>query len=186
MNLLNLKIFALVVAITTVAAMCAVAADAEVDPVGRPKSFASGKKTEYAVWFADGMWHIRASAEASAKVHFRGSVHVEDGEIADGSFAGLEMAAHHRQSSDWVDLAKDKRGFEFLFRTVGRMDGLNFKLSDSATNVTFGLLVGSETSPKNILVGSKEVHPGTNPFTLKAHPDEDREKPARKKKKNDG
>jgi hypothetical protein len=72
-----------------------------------------------------------------------------------------------------------------LFRTVGRMDGLNFKCSDPAKNVKFSLLVESDTSPNHIVVGSHETHPATNPFILPAHPEKETAKKGDKKQKSD-
>jgi hypothetical protein len=137
--------------------------------------------TEFAVWFADDAWHIRASAVAGSRAYFHGKVQVDGGQIADGSFAGLELGHPKRQGADWVFVEPDKKSVEFLFRTVGRMDGLNFKTSEGAKNVKFSLLVETDTSPVNVS-GAEE--PATNPF-IAAHPSKEHAKKGAKKNKSD-
>jgi hypothetical protein len=153
--------------------------NAALNPHGKPKSVGPGKVTEFAVWFADDAWHIRASAVAGSRAYFHGKVQVDGGQIADGSFAGLELGHPKRQGEP------DKKSFEFLFRTIGHMDGLNFKTSEAAKNVKFSLLVETDTSPVNVVVGAAEEHPATNPFILSAHPPKEHAKKGAKKNKSD-
>jgi hypothetical protein len=160
------------------------AANENINPHGRPKSFAVGKVTEYAVWFADDAWHIRASTVAGTRGLFHGFVHVDGGEIVDGSFADLELAHHKRAGSDWLVVDSDKKGFEFLFRTAGHMDGLNFKCSEAAKNLKFSLLLETDTNPNHIVLGADDTHPATNPFILPAHPTKEHANKGEKKKKS--
>jgi hypothetical protein len=159
--------------------------NAALNPHGKPKSVGPGKVTEFAVWFADAAWHIRASAVAGSRAYFHGKVQVDGGQIADGSFAGLELGHPKRQGADWVFVEPDKKSFEFLFRTIGHMDGLNFKTSEAAKNVKFSLLVETDTSPVNVVVGAAEEHPATNPFILSAHPPKEHAEKGAKKNKSD-
>ena len=71
--------------------------NASLNPHGKPKSVGPGKVTEFAVWFADDAWHIRALAVAGSRAYFHGKVQVDGGRIADGSFAGLELGHPKRQ-----------------------------------------------------------------------------------------
>jgi hypothetical protein len=159
--------------------------NAAIDPHGKPKSVGPGKVTEFGVWFADDAWHIRAAAVAGSRAYFHGKVTVDGGKIDDGSFAGLELGHPKRQGADWVFVEPDKKSFEFLFRTLGHMDGLNFKTTDGAKNVKFSLLVETDTSPANVVIGAAEEHPATNPFILSAHPSKEHAKAKGKKKKSD-
>src|SRR5437762_857977 len=62
---------------------------AKIDPLGRPKSVQSGKRTEYGIWFENGEWHIRATGQSGKKQHFRGYVRLEGGKIKEGKFNHL-------------------------------------------------------------------------------------------------
>ena len=62
------------------------------------------------------------------------------------------------------------------------MDGLNFKTTDGAKNLKFSLLVETDTSPVNVVVGAAEEHPATNPFILPAHPAKEHAKKGARKR----
>ncbi len=165
------------------AARQSIAADTDINPIGKPKGYSSGKESEYAIWYQDGTWHIRATTVKGTKARFSGSVAVEGGEFTEGTFDQLEKS-HRKASSDWVALDRAKKEMQFIFGNAGGLDGVDFKVSDSSRNVRFGLILGSNTSPANVLIGRSGAHPDAVPFTLPAHPAESAEPPAKKKKKN--
>jgi hypothetical protein len=152
------------------------------DPNGKPKKFKIGKESIYAVWCADGAWHVEATAKRGEVEKFQGSVKLEAGEFTEGSFDQLEMKPK-KKLHDWVAVERDKKSLRFIFDNTGYSDGLDFKVSESTKSITFGLLIGGKTPTENVLIGAKGVHPATNPFTLPAHPEPTEEKPVGKKKK---
>ena len=170
--------------IATAVRLGAAEPDTKIDPAGKPKSFKAGKEACFALWFADGQWHVRGTVKKGDFAKLQGSVKLDGGEIADGNFDQMETKSKKRDH-DSVSLDHDKQGFHFYFGNAGASDGLDFKVSDACKTVTFGMLIDSHPSTENVLIGSKGVHPATNPFTLQAHPDEASEKPAGKKKSND-
>jgi len=158
--------------------------DTKIDTLGKPKAFKVGKEACFALWFADGQWHVRGTVKKGDFAKLQGSVKLDAGEITDGNFDQMETKSKKRDR-DSVSLDHDKQGFHFYFGNAGSSDGLDFKASDAAKTVTFGMLIDGHPQAENILIGSKGVHPATNPFTLPAHPDEGAEKPKGKKKSND-
>jgi hypothetical protein len=166
----------------TGATWCLAADPPAINPVGKPKGFGAGKQTEYAIWYGDGAWHIRATTVKGTKARFSGSVFVEGGQFVGGDFDQLE-SKRRSASSDWVAIDRPAKEMRFIFGNAGGRDGVDFQVSESARKVRFGLLLGSDTSPQNVLIGRSGVHPATIPFELPAHPDDAPEPPAKKKKK---
>jgi len=153
--------------------------DTKIDSVGKPKAFKVGKEACFALWFADGQWHVRGTVKKGDFAKLQGSVKLDAGEITDGNFEQMETKSKKRDH-DSVSLDHDKQGFHFFFDNAGSADGLDFKATGAAKTVTFGMLIDGHPSTENILIGSKGVHPATNPFTLPAHPVEAADKPAGK------
>lgn len=159
--------------------------ESAIDPAGRPKKYGVAKETTYALWFADGMWHIRATTEKGKFSQFQGWVKIKDGELTEASWDHLE-ANKKKRYHDWVTTERDRKSFRFIFANSGNVDGMDFKVSDSATALTFSLLIDGKTPPENVMIGAKSVHPSKNPFDLPAHPEEPRPKSDGKKKKSNG
>jgi hypothetical protein len=175
MQLLTLALTSLVLPF---AARCA---EEAADPNGKPKKFVIGKEPIYAVWYADGAWHVRATAKKGEASKFHGSIKLEGGVFTEGSFENLERG-RKKGLHDWVAVERDQKSCRFIFDNTGKSDGLDFKVSETTRNITFGLLIGAKTPTENVLIGLDGTHPATNPFTIKAHPEPTLEKPAAKKK----
>lgn len=173
-----------IIAIGVVACLIAASAGAAetADPNGKPKKFKLGKESIYAVWYADGAWHVEVTSVRGEASKFQGSVKLEGGEFTEGNFEKLEMKPG-KKLHDWVAVERDKKSLRFIFDNTGNSDGLDFKVSDSTRTVTFGLLIGGKTPTENVIIGAKGAHPATNPFTMPARPESTEEKPAGKKKK---
>ncbi len=177
----------LMIAATSIAVGCAnwatAAEPVAINPVGKPKGFGAGKQTEYAIWYGDGTWHIRATTVKGTKVRFSGSVLVEGGQFVGGDFDQLENTKRRTASSDWAAIDRSAKELRFIFGNAGGRDGVDFQVSETARAVRFAPLLGSDTSPQNVLIGRSGAHPATVPFELPAHPDETPDPPAKKKKK---
>src|SRR5262245_24404970 len=63
----------------------------EINPVGRAVNYGLGKAPKLALWYADGMWHIRGAAAAASKSKFHGFVYVDGGTVTDVKADGLEL-----------------------------------------------------------------------------------------------
>lgn len=166
------------------------AAEEDIDPVGRPVKFSQGDLTGYAVWYEDSQWHVSMTTndrsrgknkKKAEKAVFTGTITVNKGRIAEGSFEGLEVAMKAKElpDSDWIRMHKDKKGFDFHFTTKGRTDSLKFKVIPGSEIVTFNLLTSGDGEPKRIMVGAKSENPKKVPFDLPAHPKE-KEKESKK------
>jgi hypothetical protein len=151
----------------------------DADPIGRPKSFRSGKKIACLIWYAEGSWHLLLGARGKQHTYFQGSVEVDRGEIIETDTSGFDQK-NKKRNTDWVTLDRNKKGLKFLFRNGGYTEGFSFKVSESARNVKFAVSVDRETSPDRVMIGKKKVHPSLNPFWLPAHPQgmEDADDPA--------
>ena len=157
--------------------LVAVAADkdppttSDVKTYGQPKQFDQGKDDLYALWYADGAWHLRTTAkgEKGHKAVFKGRIQIEGGKITEGNFQGLDKAKLAK-NADWVVPHPDGKGFDFSFATFGATDGIDFKVSKDATAVSFKLLVNGGDYPQRVLIGMKSQHPEKIPFSLPANP----------------
>jgi hypothetical protein len=174
------RVIAIGVAVLLIAATAS--AEETADPNGKPKKFKIGKEPIYAVWYADGAWHVEATATRGQASKFQGSIKVDGGEFTEGNFDKLEIKTG-KKLHDWVAVERDKKSLRFIFDNTGYSDGSDFKVSESTKTVTFGLLIGGKTPTENVLIGAGSVHPATNPFSMPAQPEPTTEKPAGKKKK---
>ena len=141
------------------------------DPIGRPKQFDQGKLIAYALWYEDGLWHLRVTAPPQKKgefYKFTGSVRVEGDKIV-GNVQGLEKSKKAKKA-DYVTPTKDQAGFDFTFTVSGEVDGVDFKGGEKAEKITFKLISGGDDDPRKVLVGPKGAHPSKGSFSLPARP----------------
>src|SRR5262249_2772990 len=125
--------------------IAATALAADPTPVGRPKGFGPGKGTGYALWYKDGEWHLRVTWKKWTKQHFEGTVTVVDGKFTDGSFDKLEAASRHGMTDRAVVDGSGSK-LEFIFGNAGGLDGVDFKVSDSATAISCAFLMNGNPS----------------------------------------
>jgi hypothetical protein len=167
----------------------AVEGEEEINPVGRAVNYGLGKAPKLALWYADGMWHIRGAAASDTKSKFHGFVYVDGGTIVDWKPVELELGGKTKgKGSDRVGLDAEKKELQFNFHSTGGLDGIDFKISDDAKTAKFSLLINTLDDPKNVEIGKKKDHPSKNPFVFPANPDEKSDtpdKPKGKKKKDD-
>jgi hypothetical protein len=173
-NILALGLLVLTVFVTLVSAD-----EERINPIGRPEKFKQGEATGYAVWYEDGSWNLRmTSRERKSKKgkktergEFTGTVTLDKGRISEGTFQGLE-SAKSLKDADWIRVHKGRKGFDFHFLTIGKTDGVSFKVSDETQTLNFKLLVAGDDEPTKIMIGAKGESPKKDPFDLPAHPKE--------------
>ena len=146
-------------------------------PAGQPEDFKDGKQSAYALWFADGAWHVRATARTGQRGTFAGVITLEKGKILSGDYQGLEIATKAKKgkskkakNTDLLWLSDDHRTLKFELNSIGSTDGFSFKVGPTATEIEFKLLFNGSEAPDRVLVGKLGQHPEKIPFVLKAHP----------------
>lgn len=136
------------------------------DPHGEPKGFKHGLSARYAVWFHNGLWHLRTTT-AKSQHHFVGKITVEGGKFDEAYSFHLEGKG--KLEDHWKVHSK-RHELTFDFKTDKDVDGLNFTLTKSATVIHFNLLIDGKHHAEKIYIGHGNHHPTSDPFSLPAHP----------------
>ena len=135
---------------------------------GKPKDFAAGKPAHYWIWYDEGTWHLRTTADK--KQHrFNGQIEAAGGhfsEIADSKGAKLTP------NVDSFVYNKERTAVLIDFKSDTAVDGIDFKVEPFVTSLKFTLAIDGESQPKNISIGKAGDHPKQAVFTLPAHPPE--------------
>ena len=139
-----------------------------IETVGRPAKFEQGQEARYALWFDDGLWHLRVTSGKNQRTVFEGRVDVKSGTLAVLAF-GLEKAAK-ADDADWVALLPKQKGCTFHLVTQGELDSLDFRPSDDADEIAFTLRINSDDNPKRIFVGPQGKHPERATLIFPARP----------------
>lgn len=137
------------------------------DVFGLPPRFGQGKVEQYALWYEDGWWHLRASGPVDIKTHFSGSVTCNKGQVSTRPF-GLDKAKKPGKA-DFVKVNGDGTGFQYSWTNFGKSDGIDFKSGAKDGTFTFKLLVGGGET-KRVLIGEDNRIPAKTPFSFPAVP----------------
>jgi len=163
----------LALAVFAVASVQAARAADPIDPVGFPKKGDPGGGVgAFRIWFADGEWHLRTSTENSVGkkdkiMVFTGSVRAE----AKMTVEANRLEKGNGKTSDAFTVHADGKGFDFVFKTYGAVDQVDFKVPAAAKNLKFKLLIDNDKAPTiRIIIGAEGKHPEKNEFALPAHP----------------
>ena len=135
---------------------------------GKPAEFGKGKAAMYAIWFENGLWHLRVTTKKKGSDLFTGTVRTNQGKII-GKWGDLEKGKDSA-SADYVITHVDGGGFDFRFANFGGTDTVNFAAGPEATELLFDILIDGGRFPNRVLVGKSGQHPSVVPFTLPAHP----------------
>jgi hypothetical protein len=140
----------------------------EIDPEGQP----NGRNIDgprYLLWRDGDVWHLRTHTEKAA-VTFAGTVRVEEGTVTKiTNFEGLEPRQRKGQKRPDVGrLSRDKKTIAYNFATKGRVDGFDFQVSKSATNIQFELKTAGYADRKFVYIGLNAQHPPEAVFSLPA------------------
>ena len=165
-----------VMMVLVVASSTPLVADApsDIDPHGRPKRFVPGKHRMYGIWYEDGIWKLRTTSAKDVRIEFLGSVELDSDKIT-ADYTALDRARKPKDS-DFVRMKKSRRRMEFRFVTIGKVDGIDFKVGKRAKTITFNLRAADDDDPRIFFIGEKSVNPEKGIFVLPAHPDLEKEK----------
>ena len=141
-------------------------AASDLDPRGRPDESLVKQPRRYYVWHDAEGWHLRSAAQGTIK--FEGVVRVVGGQFRKFRPVGLDVKG--KLPDRWVLDAK-RQELKFLMHTSTRVDGFDFDVDGSATEIGFDLTMAGAKAPKRIFIGRKAVHPAEATFSLPAHPD---------------
>ena len=114
---------------------------------GQPPNMKPGAPAAYWIWRDANGWHLRTTT-AKTLQRFNGKIWSDVTEVKP---VRLEMKDRLKASTKWVI---------FAFDTGGHMDGFDFRSNGCAT---FNLQQGGN---KKVFIGSGEVQPANNHFTL--------------------
>jgi hypothetical protein len=137
-----------------------------IDPNGEPKGFRAGNTARYAIWHNKNGWHVRTTT-AKRERHFKGIIRIEGGTFEKIHSHDLETEGRLR---DWWKVGPQRQRVIFEFKTDRGIDGIDFRVSPSATLIHFNLHIDGKYEPELIFIGHHNHHPRSDPFNLPAHP----------------
>lgn len=140
--------------------------DGIVEDWGKPDDFEKGKFVAFWLWNEDDTWYFRTTGGGEKVSHrFHGKIAVVGGKLIDLKGEKGEYGGGN------VDRYIFRKSFiEFDFKTSGGTDGLNFKVSEAATELKFSIAIDGDAKTKHIRVGKAGDHPFEAEFKAPAHP----------------
>lgn len=124
---------------------------------GQPTTLAPGKILGYFIWQDGDRWFLRTTTRGAQR-QFSGTIRTN------GSFNGVSRNNLEDNDLAWVNDAGNE--ISFNMKTGGDLDGLSFQLGSGA-DATFTLnLDGQPVNVSNIYLGSQNLRPTNNPFSL--------------------
>lgn len=140
----------------------------EPDPEGRWPKYKVGQQARCVIWRDDNVWHIRTTTAHDQKVVFTGVIKVVGGNITGlGHLNLLEGGKGKEPPKVKMEApAIPKDTLEFKFTTHGKEDGVDFTVSERATEVSFVVKIDGADVPDKIFVGSGGKHPSAAAFRL--------------------
>lgn len=151
----------------------------EIDPTGRFEGGIINQASSFFVWFEDGEWRLRTGS-TKKKTTFSGVIKVKNGAFASWHGAGLEKG---KKNPDVFRVNGDRTEISFSFITLGKADGLNFKVKGDDAILEFSLNGNGRTGPRVVKIGKEKQYPSGMPFRIRAKPPElngDEKKPGKK------
>jgi hypothetical protein len=140
----------------------------DVDPQGEPRGYDGlPDGPTYFLWRDGDVWHLRTKTRKLAR-QFSGTVKVRGGTLKLQDHAGLERNRKRRRVVDIGRVNDLNNKIDFKFRTMGREDGFDFKVSKTATAVEFDLKLDGYEHRGNIRIGRAGQSPGQAIFSLRA------------------
>jgi hypothetical protein len=133
---------------------------ASVDPEGEPKLVLPCNREAWAtVWHDTEGWHVRANTDQDDTHSFSLKARVSNGKVLQYKWANEKKfrAADSRPDVGRV-LATDSS------------DGLDFVVSQEATDIRFVVQIDHADKPESIFIGADATTPGKATFVLPAHP----------------
>jgi hypothetical protein len=134
---------------------------------GRPSTLQDGAAKGVYLWHDNEGWHLRVThprpadaggqEQTSQKVVFTGRIE---------SATKIDAVPRHDEKADVV-LERGEKNVSFRFTNYGYIDGLDFRTA-CAPRITFAFKADGKKLPSSmIFVGSTNMHPKTDPFTVR-------------------
>jgi hypothetical protein len=124
---------------------------------GRPAAWNPGNVLGYFIWQEGDRWYLQTTTKGAER-QFTGTVQTN------GTFA--DMNRNNLENNDRTSTNNAGNEINFDLKTTGDMDGLSFRLDNSAA-ATFTLyLDGQPVNPSEVYIGNANRHPDTNSFTI--------------------
>jgi hypothetical protein len=144
----------------------------DMSPVGKPEGFKPGLSTRYAVWYEDGVWHVRSTSGTKGPHSFQGSLEIIGGKMTSLQPVGIEGKEAKKKEADTGTWNPQGTVFRFTLHTGKKhTDGFDLKVSDKATAIKFTLTAGGDEHAGKVFIGAKGEHPKEAVFYLPAHPE---------------
>ena len=163
---------------------------------GQP-TFKKGKALGYFIWRDGDTWKLRWTT-FGAQHRFSGRVVVEGGELK--SFKRIDVDEERRvirpgtgptvvrgprgrvrsvrpgrapvvaeRTEDKIE-QEDERTLQWLTQTDDDIDGIDFKVTESAVVIRFNLMIDGEPKPAEVEVGKENFKPNENPVRARLKP----------------
>ncbi len=163
---------------------------------GRP-TFKDGKALGYFIWRDGDTWKVRWTTFGSEH-RFSGRIVVEGGNIA--SFKRIDVDEERKvirpgsaprvvrgsagrvrgvrpgrsavvatRTEDKIE-QEDERTLQWLTQTDDDVDGIDFKVTESAIVIRFNLMIDGEAKPAEVEVGKENFKPNENPVRARLKP----------------
>src|SRR5215211_7029159 len=72
----------------------------DLNPVGKPDGFKTGLSARYAIWYDDGLWHLRTTAAAKGAHTFEGTLEIIGGNMVSLQPIGIEGKDAKKKEAD--------------------------------------------------------------------------------------
>jgi hypothetical protein len=149
---------------------------ANLNPVGKPKQFETGKAALIAIYFEEGFWYLACTADAkggnkqfNVRNSYTGKVLLKGGTIQ-GQLDDLKTFDNGPKvllkDRDFARLIPNNTGFEFQMVTFGGVDKIRFQVSPKTEELQFDIKIDGDDNPKHILIGQAGQHPAKSQFNL--------------------
>lgn len=130
---------------------------------GQPTALNTGNVLGYFLWQEGDRWFLKTTTQGALR-QFTGTIRTG------GTF--VNVSRNSLEDNDLVRLNEASNEIDFTLRTENDQDGISFQLSN-AMDATFMLFLdGQAINPLNIYLGSQNLHPSVNPFSMNSRDDQ--------------
>ena len=130
---------------------------------GQPTALTTGNILGYFIWQEGDRWFLKTTTQGAQR-QFTGTIRTG------GSF--VNVTRNSLEDNDIVKLNEASNEIGFTLRTENDQDGISFQLSNTMDATFMLFLDGQAINPLNIYLGSQNLHPSVNPFSMNTRDDQ--------------
>lgn len=129
---------------------------------GQPTALNSGNMLGYFIWQEGERWFLRTTTQGEQR-QFAGTIRTG------GTFVSATRL--NLEDNDIVRMNEMSNEISFDLKTTGDRDGISFQLNNSKDATFMLFLDGQAINPSNIYLGSQNLRPTVNPFSINSRDD---------------